>query len=277
MQGGTVRGLLEMARPTNAIAAGILTFIGAYVAGGIPDAALAASLAVSATILATAAGNGINDYFDRDIDRINQPNRPIPRGAVAPRTALFASSGAFVAAIGLVLLLPWMAIAIALINLILLVSYTSVFKGTPGAGNVVVSFLVGSTFLFGAAAVGDIGPTTILFLLAAVSTFAREVIKDVEDVPGDRNHGLRTLPVTIGIRRSLWVAAVAMALAILASPVPFIIGDFGAAYLIVVFPAVAVMALGSATAFRNPTRGQQLIKAGMFLAAIAFIVGRAAL
>ena len=273
----TARGLWELLRPVNSFAAGVLTFIGAFVAGGVTDAPYFVAAAVVATFLGTGAGNAINDYFDREIDAHNKPDRPIPRGAVTPRQALWYSIACFVGAVALALTLPWLAIAIAVINLAALVSYTSIFKGLPGAGNVVVAYLGGSTFLFGAAAVGNVEPAIVLFLLAALSTISREIVKDVEDVEGDRKEGLNTLPIAIGERRALWVAAAVLAAAILASPTPYFLGHFEEAYLAIVIPAAAYMVYAARESFRDPAAGQAHLKYGMFLAAVAFIVGRAAL
>jgi len=277
---GTVergRGLLELTRPVNAIAAGLLTFIGSFVAGadGLPVASIVAPTAPATA--ATGAGNAINDYFDREIDRINDPDRPIPRGAVSPRAGLWFSIGLFLLAVVVALtLLPALAIAIAVINLLALVSYTELFKGLPGVGNALVAYLGGSTFLFGGAAVGNVTPTVVLFVLAALSTLAREIIKDVEDVAGDREEGLHTLPIAVGERRSLRIAAVMLGVAGLASPIPYLTGTFGVAYLAVVVPADLIMVYAAYEGFTDPAAGQSHLKYGMFLAAVAFIVGRAA-
>ncbi len=275
--GETGRGVLELTRPVNVIAASALTFIGAFIAGGVTEEPLAVAAAVAATGLAVGAGNAINDYFDREIDRINQPERAIPRGAVSPRGALAFSVLLFAGAVALAVTLPAAAIAIAGVNLLSLVAYTEFFKGLPGLGNALVAYLVGSTFLFGAAAVGEIAPAVVLFVLAAIATLTREIIKDVEDVEGDREEGLNTLPIAIGERRALVVAAALLVVAVVASPVPFLRGDFGVAYLLVVAPADAVMLLAAYESFADPTVGQSRLKYGMFLAALAFIVGRAAL
>ncbi|MXV61059.1 geranylgeranylglycerol-phosphate geranylgeranyltransferase [Natronorubrum sp. JWXQ-INN-674] len=274
--GETGRGLLELTRPINVIAASVLTFIGAFVAGGIADSSLEVGAAVAATGLAVGAGNAINDYFDREIDRINQPDRAIPRGAVSPRGALAFSIVLFLGAVALALFLPVPAIVIAGINLLALVAYTEFFKGLPGLGNALVAYLVGSTFLFGAAAVGDIGPAVVLFVLSAIATLTREIIKDVEDVEGDREEGLNTLPIAIGERRALGVAAGLLVVGVVASPVPYLLAYFGVAYLVVVIPADAVMLYAAYESFEDPTAGQSHLKYGMFLAALAFIVGRAA-
>jgi len=274
--GESARGLLELTRPVNAIAAGVLTFIGAYVAGGVISFPLETAAAVGATVFAVGAGNAINDYFDRDIDRINQPERAIPRGAVTPRGALVFSLGLFTLAVLLSLVLPRVAIAIAVVNLIALIAYTELFKGLPGVGNVIVAYLGGSTFLFGGAAVGHPGAAAVLFVLAALSTVSREIIKDVEDLEGDREEGLRTLPIAVGGRPSLILAAVVLGVAVLASPIPYLRDDFGVSYLVVVAPACLVMLYAAAESFSDPRAGQQHLKYGMFLAAAAFILGRAA-
>lgn len=273
-----LRGLVEMTRPANAVAAGTLAFLGAFVALAEWSSAetTATAAACATTVLATGAGMAINDYFDREIDRINDPDRPIPRGAVSPRLALWFSLALFGGAVALAVTLPPLAIAIAGVNLVALVTYTKLFKGTPGLGNALVSYLVGSALVFGGAAVGAATASLVLAALAALSTFAREVIKDVEDVAGDREEGLTTLPIAIGERRALVVAVVALGVAILASPVPYLRGTFGVAYLAVVVPADAVMAYAASRSFGDPTAGQSVLKYGMFLAVAAFIVGRVA-
>ena len=271
-----VRGTVELTRPGNVLAAGVLTFIGAFVVGGLA-APLPTAFAVLATGLATGGGNAINDYFDREIDSINRPDRPIPRGAVAPRAALAFSLALFAAAIGLTLLLPPIAVAIAVINLLALIAYTEVFKGLPGVGNALVAYLTGSTFLYGGAAVGgDLTTVLVLFVLAAAATMAREIVKDIEDIEGDREEGLNTLPIAVGERAALGVAAAFVAAAMLASPIPYFRSTFGSAYLVMLAPTLLGLAAGTYRSFGDPATGQSWLKASMFLAALAFVAGRAA-
>ena len=271
-----VRGAVELTRPANAVAAGGLTFIGAFVAGGANEPT-AAAFAVLATALETGGGNAINDYFDREIDAVNRPQRPIPRGAVGPRGALGFSISLFALAVVLTLLLPPLAIAIAVVNLVALVAYTEVFKGLPGIGNALVGYLTGSTFLYGGAAVGgDLATVLVLFVLAAGATVAREIVKDVEDIEGDRAEGLSTLPITIGQRNALVVAAAFIVFAVVASPVPYLLGTFGRVYLLALAPTIVGLVVGTYRSFGDPTTGQKWLKASMFAAAIAFVVGRVA-
>ncbi|MFB6110176.1 MAG: geranylgeranylglycerol-phosphate geranylgeranyltransferase [Halodesulfurarchaeum sp.] len=272
--GGPVKSYVELTRPVNSVAAGFLTLIGGFVADGLSANRWGLAAAILATVLATAAGNAINDYFDRDIDRINNPERPIPRGDVSARGALGFSGGLFAVAIALAVTLRPVAVAIAIVNFLGLVAYTTLFKGRPGAGNALVAYLGGSTFLFGAAAVGHARDGLVLFALAGLSTFAREMIKDVEDVAGDRSEGLNTLPIAFGERIALGIAAVALGIAVLASPVPYLRALFGMPYLIVVLPADLVMIAALLRSRTDPATGQRWLKLGMFLAAAAFVVGR---
>jgi geranylgeranylglycerol-phosphate geranylgeranyltransferase len=273
-----VIGLLELTRPGNAVAAGVLTFTGAFVAGNALSLPFAVVAAVVATVSATGAGNAINDYFDREIDRVNRPDRPIPRGAVSPRGALAFSGVLFAIAVVAALTLPLAALVIAVVNSLALVAYTEFFKGLPGVGNVVVAYLTGSTFLFGSASVGRplSASVLVLFVLSSVATLTREIVKDVEDVEGDRAEGLRTLPIAIGERAALRVGTVVLVLAVLASGLPVLVGDFGLAYLALVVPADALMLRATYRSYDDPGTGQRGLKRGMFVAAAAFVVGRAA-
>jgi geranylgeranylglycerol-phosphate geranylgeranyltransferase len=272
-----LRGFVELTRPGNVVAAGVLTFTGSFVASGFGAAATPVAAAVAATIFATAAGNAVNDYFDRDVDRVNRPDRPIPRGAVTARAGGVFSGLLFLGAVAAAAALPIVAVAIAVANLLALVAYTALFKGLPGVGNVVVAYLTGSTFLFGGAAVGQVTEpaVVVLFALAALATLSRELIKDVEDIAGDRAEGLRTLPIVAGGSAALRAGAAVLAVAVAASAVPYLMGTFGLAYVAVVLPADVVMLDAVRRSFADPGTAQRRLKRGMFLAAVAFIVGRA--
>ncbi|SFR42064.1 geranylgeranylglycerol-phosphate geranylgeranyltransferase [Halogeometricum limi] len=272
----TARALLELTRPGNIVSAGVLTFTGAFVAAGVFGTPSRVLAAVLATVFATGAGNAVNDYFDRDIDAINRPDRPIPRGAVSSRGALAFSVALFLGAVVCAVLLPVEALAIAVVNLLALVAYTEYFKGLPGVGNAIVGYLTGSTFLFGAAAVDQPldASVLVLFGLAALATLTREIVKDVEDLEGDREEGLRTLPIVAGEGVSLGLGFLAMIVATVASIYPYVAGAFGPVYLALVLPADLVMLSACVRSFENPSLAQRRLKQGMLLATVAFIAGR---
>lgn len=272
-----VRTLPELVRLGNCAFAGVAALVGAVVAGSIAGGLTAPGfVAALVTALGTAAGNAVNDYYDVDVDAVNDPERPIPSGRISRRGARTVAVVAFALALGItVLLLPPLAVLIGVVNLALLVGYSSHLKRTPLLGNVAVAYLTGSAFLFGGAAVGALAATAVLFGLAALATLGREIVKDVEDIAGDREMGAATLPVRAGERPALAVATAAVVAAVLLSPVPYLVlTPFGAAYMLAVLPADAVLLAGAVTAWRDAARGQTVLKLGMLVAMVAFVAGR---
>lgn len=62
----------------------------------------------------------------------------------------------------------------------------------------------------------------VLFAFAGLATVAHKIVKNLEDIGGDHEEGLNTLPIAIGERRALLVALVVLALAVITSPLPYL-------------------------------------------------------
>src|SRR5690606_27375337 len=195
-----IRTYLELMRYENCLMAGFAAVIGTLIAFNIliSDASGSYSpenfplfysgLVFLVVFLVSGAGNTINDYFDVRIDSINRPERPIPSGRATLKEALYFSYTLF--ALG-TLLAFWINLIcgfIALFNSLLLIFYAKTLKGTPLLGNLSIGYLTGSTFLFGASVFGFEGLDVlfVLFLLAALGITAREIVKDIEDIEGDK-------------------------------------------------------------------------------------------
>ena len=269
----SVVAAFEITRPANAAVGAFGAAVGGYVGGS-----LSASVAVAAVVTAfgTGAGNAVNDYYDAEIDAVNRPERPIPSGRISRRGAALLSAALFVAALALtVVFLPVLAVGIGVVNLAVLVVYSSHLKRLPLVGNVAVAYLAGSAFLFGGAAARGVEFTVVLFALAALVNLGREVVKDVEDIEGDAAEGARTLPVVYGERPALAVASASVVVAVALSPAPYFVFDrFGVAYLAAVGVADAVLLEGARRSWKSPESGQKILKAAMFVALAAFVVGR---
>ena len=239
-------------------------------------------LVFSVVFLVTGAGNAINDYFDYEIDRINRPLRPIPSGRVNRKTALYFSMLLFGIGIVLSYWLGPVCLLLAGFNSLLLFLYASTLKRMALAGNVVVGYLTGSTFLFGGALEifngTGIQSTIMLFLLAALATMAREIVKDIQDIEGDSRAGARTLPIVIGKMKASRLAAVLGITGIVLSPMPLVFNvnnAFGASYMAVIFVAdiLFLVSINEILLRDNAKKASKLLKMAMFVALIAFIVG----
>ncbi|MDY7081052.1 MAG: geranylgeranylglycerol-phosphate geranylgeranyltransferase, partial [Halobacteria archaeon] len=260
-----LKALIEVTRPANSLFGGVAALIGVFIAGFQPVEAhiVPATVAFSATALGTAAGNTINDYYDAEIDAVNNPKRPIPSGRLTRKEAFRLSTAMFFTAVVIVIaFLPTLAIAIGIVNLVALVGYSLHLKRMPFAGNATVGYLTGSAFLFGGAAVGGIEFTVVLFLLASFATIGREIVKDIEDIEGDRKAGARTLPIVWGKRRSLVIASDFVIFAVILSPIPYAIDVFGLPYLVAIAPADLILLASVYLSWNSPEKGHRLMKLG---------------
>ena len=108
------------------------------------------------------------------------------------------------------------------------------------------------------------------------ATISREIVKDIQDLPGDRTTRARTLPMLIGCRKAARLAAMSLCLAILATYLPYQQAIFGGAYLVVA-SAVNIVVLTTAIWLALGTGAgigiiQRLIKAEMFLYILIFLL-----
>lgn len=269
---------IGIARPHNAVVAGLTALIGYLIATGtLTPPSLLLGVVVA---LITAGGNVINDVFDVEIDRINRPDRPIPAGEISLAGAKAYTVTLFAGGLALATLTTPLCFAIALANTVVLVAYAVRLKKTPFLGNVAVAYLTASVFLFGGAFAGIEGLVRNLSLAAItfLATIAREVLKDAEDVDGDAAGGAHTLPMVVGIRRAGVFAFACACGAVAVSLLPF--GDWwGLFYLACIMVVDFVILFGAFRGLRCTTpgcvresRATSILRAGMFAALAVFAV-----
>jgi geranylgeranylglycerol-phosphate geranylgeranyltransferase len=219
-----------------------------------------------------AGGNSLNDYLDRDVDKVAHPERPVPSGRISPKTALWIAIATFVISIGSSLLLRNIeSIAIVLAAIVVIILYEFKTKAMGLVGNLSIAFLTGGLFLLGGAIVGQIDKTLAIAAMAFLATLGREVVKDIQDMEGDFDRV--TLPKRIGRRNAGIVGSAAFLLAVALSFLPYLNDVFGLEYLAAVLVADAIFIYSSIVHFQNPKKGQTWAKYGMLVALIAFLIG----
>lgn len=271
-------GFLRILRPVNAVVSGLAAVLGYLIAKGtiVPETAVL----VVAVFLITGAGNVINDYFDREIDRINRPERPIPSGEVSPSAAWKYSAVLFIAGIAICLAANPLCLAIATFNSFLLVLYAMKLKNMAVAGNLAVAYLSASIFLFGGAfaGIGGMFENISIAGITFLAMTARELLKDAEDLEGDRAGGAITLPVIVGVRKTAILAFMFATSAAILSLLP--IGRWwGIYYLgaIGIVDAVILASAGLSLGCREAqcvqkSRSTTYLKLGMFMALLVFTI-----
>lgn len=278
-----VHPLLRLLRIGNVLVSLLGTLVGGLAAAGVgfdlaPGRWLFLGLAAGSTACVTAAGNILNDLGDRESDRTNHPDRPLVTGAVSTGSARALMLGLFGAAFVLVGygLASHPAVGVILVVAVgVLLLYERRLKAVGFAGNLLVAFLTGAVFLYGAAAVGPLLPMVPFALMAFGATLSREVIKDMEDAGGDVDR--RTLPQTHGFGLSSAVARVAVLGAIGLSALPFLYllpvrSIVGIMYAATVVVADGVFLLSVRYLPKELHREQSTSKVAMSLALLAFLV-----
>lgn len=204
----------------------------------IDDNTLDFFLLVFSTVLIAAAGNIINDYFDVKADRINKPEKLIITKHIKRRWAILIHWIFNGIAFGIAVYLSskyeslWF-VFIHLISINALWFYSMLFKRKVLIGNilvagltalvpllVVVYFKVGNSFHFQYSefnpdswiAIIDYKIIYLLTVFAFIQNFAREIVKDIQDIKGDKLIYVRSLPMKIGQWNSLLIVAILLSI-----------------------------------------------------------------
>lgn len=210
----TLRAAVRLARPATlpAVAAGVLG--GAVAAaGGWPADALAPIWALLSGVLLTGASNALNQIADLETDRINRPDRPLPRGDATTRAAwaftavLTAAALAFGAAVNV----PYLACIVLTIPVTAAYSLPPLrTKRIPLLANATIATPRGLLLVVAGWAAGggfERAEAWLLGALAWLYIFGASTTKDFADTAGDEATGCRTLPLVLGPRRAaLFVA-----------------------------------------------------------------------
>lgn len=181
-----------------------------FVAGGV----------LLAGPLVCGTSQAVNDWFDRHVDAINEPDRPIPSGRIAGRWGLYiAIIATLISALVGWLLGPIVFVA-ALVGLALAWGYSAPpfrFKTSGWTGPLVVgltyeglSWFTGAAVMLGAMPRGEVLAVLVLYSLGAHGIMT---LNDFKAVEGDKATGLKSLPVVLGVRRAALLACAVMGLA----------------------------------------------------------------
>jgi geranylgeranylglycerol-phosphate geranylgeranyltransferase len=233
--------------------------------------------ALLAIIFIAAGGNMINDSFDFFIDLVNRPDRPLPSGRFSRKNAKRLSFVLFFIGIFFSLFLPLLSIVIACFTVVLLIFYSYFFKRSGFLGNFFVSYMFASIFVAVAATTPNLMTGIFIGILAFFTSSAHEILKDMEDVRGDKIGGVKTLPINHGIKKTNFIVFSFLLIAILFTPIPYFLGLVSFYYLFVIFIAdlvfVKVILSVLRSSYTNPTKNVNLILFGVGIVFLAFFAG----
>jgi|688.fasta_scaffold346010_2 4-hydroxybenzoate polyprenyltransferase len=187
-------------------------------------------LLLLSSVAIAAGGYIINDYFDMDIDNVNKPHKLVIGKLISRRWAmlfhmLLSLIGLFLTAVVALHLNNIMLLVFNFVSVVLLLFYSTTFKKRLLVGNVIISLLtawvVGVLFiaeikfsdadymLKNLAVIERLYKFTLIYAgFAFIVSLVREVVKDLEDIIGDKKYGCTTMPIVWGVNASKIYASI---------------------------------------------------------------------
>jgi chlorophyll synthase len=167
--------------------------------------------------LICATSQAVNDWYDRDVDAINEPNRPIPSGRIPGRWGLWIALGWTLLSLLVATTLGVWGFGAAVVGLVLAWAYSAPpvrLKRNGWWGNSAVAACYEGLPWFTGAAVMSAGfpgwPVVVLAALYSIGAHGIMTLNDFKSVVGDRRMGIASLPVLLGVERAAKTACLFM-------------------------------------------------------------------
>lgn len=275
-----LKALVALTRPPNSILMYTAVITGIILSDNKLLQADKLALALVTAYGLCGSSMGFNDYFDKEVDSINAPWRPIPSGAISEREAVITSTALGAMGILSAALTSAPCLLVALIAFSAALIYNAQLKKSGLLGNVVVSLVVVMPFIYGAVlSDGYVSTMLITFILPAfLSNLGREVIKGISDIEGDSLRGVKSVARIRGSEMAARLGAALYISAVALSPLPYLLNLVSWIYLPLVaaadlgFTYSAIFILRDYTR-RNALKVKKMTLAWMLMALIAFIAG----
>ena len=214
--------VLELLKPVTWVPPMRAFFCG-VVSSGEPAAGHWATIVAGVLLagpLVCGTSQAVNDWFDRHVDAINEPRRPIPSGRVPGLWGLYIAIGWTLLSLAVAAALGALVFGAAAFGLALAWAYSAPplrLKANGWWGNSAVALCYEGLPWFTAAAVmlGQVPDAKILSLALVYSAGAHGImtLNDFKSVEGDRRMGVGSLPVRLGVSAAAWVACGVMVVA----------------------------------------------------------------
>jgi geranylgeranylglycerol-phosphate geranylgeranyltransferase len=237
-------------------------------------------LVVLSAICISSGGFAFNDYVDQESDAIVKQNRPIPSKSLEPWHVLLIAVVLFTVGLWAAFSLNLLCFGLALLDTTLLVVYSKIIKKYAGFfGSFLMGFLIGTSFVYGEAALfGTFTMTSLSLSFMSMGSIGGNVLRDVLSLEGDQKAGYATFAAKRGPKFATKVGALFFLLNVAGSPVPYLVGAVGYAYLVPIIIWDIILVVSGVALLRNQEvdyvkKHERLVTRTMILIPIALIVG----
>jgi len=277
-----LKASISIVRPVNCAMIGFAVIVGYFVSKPSSVSLLAIVLGFVTGFAICAFSMVVNDYYDIEVDRVNQPTRPLPSGQLTKSGAV--AIAVLMLMVGLVataLLVDVAAVLIVALYTLLAWLYDFRAKKYGLAGNLIVASSLAIPFVYGGVISGGQVLDSLLLFMASTSFLAgvgREAVKAMADVPGDQKRGVRSYASVHGMKPAAALGAAFFLLAVVTSVLPLLLIPVSLFYKVgVVLPDAAFVYLAYRILTHADVKGALSVKKaalmGMLLGLIVFIGG----
>ncbi len=275
-------GFIRLMRPINCAMMGFAVFVGAFLASSKPLQGTWLNIVFGffTGFLLCGAAMAINDYYDRSIDAVNEPTRPIPSGLVKVKEALAFVAVLTIAGLVLAYFTSVLCLLVAAAAWVITVVYVTVGKRSGLPGNFLVSTCVAIPFIYGSIAITGIVQLNVLLfaLMAFLANTGREITKGIVDVKGDSAEDIKTLAVRFGEKNAALVAVVFYVFAVALTPVTWFLHLVGIWFIPFVLVTDVGLVASSVLLLRdysreNSRRIKKLVLIWFIFGLLAYIFG----
>jgi geranylgeranylglycerol-phosphate geranylgeranyltransferase len=283
----TVRDWISIIRPANSVMIGFAVIVGIVVSS--PPLHQIQYLLSSTALLGFITGFSIsafsmvtNDVYDYEVDRVNQPTRPVASGRISLRAAKIYAVPFL--AIGLASSIILGAVNFAIASIFALIGWYYNFHGKKFglAGNSLVAISLAIPYVFGSIAVRDysINLAYLLSLTSFLAGMGREVLKGISDIQGDKLRNVKSVAISHGLEKAKFAVAFFFVLAIISSVFPLLAGVLGnglLVYLVLILITDGIFCYLTLKTLRIKLESESLILknialGGMMLGLLAYLL-----
>ncbi len=213
-----IRHFIELTIPTTLAVVAASSFIGGLIAAGSAVFNPSFAFSILAFVLVMAAFNTLNGIFDIELDKISKPHRPLPSAKITKRHA-WRFYAALVSAGSVLAYFANIYVFIIILSVIIL----SILYSSP-AGWLKRHFLMNTAIVAACYSVLPLlagwvvfaSPFSIpieIFVVLGIISFGMVVVKDIEDMVADKVSGVMTMPLVLGVERTVYILGIVFSVA----------------------------------------------------------------
>ena len=274
------KAYIFLLRPINFIITFFVVIVGAVICATVGYSIYIILMAAFSAALTASAGNVINDIYDKEPDKINHPDRPLATGIVSVKNAWAEYFILIFLAVLLSAFINQTAFTIVVLTSILLYLYSIRLKKVPLLGNITVAYFTGLAFVYGGVAVNNVTDAFIPAIFAFMINLIRELIKDIEDIEGDKKVGLTSFPIKFGTKAAIILVTSITSVLIVFTFYPFLNNmykiEFFVIVMILVNPVLVyfLKLLYEDNGYNNLKKLSNMLKLNMVIGLLAIFLGK---